>query len=89
MSNIVVRAEKLIARPIDVVQSQFVDMAHHERARVHRALEVTNARPVPTGYPLTGRLRVFVVIQEMRTKCCVTPTGARRCAACQAPMRAL
>ena len=64
MSNIIVRAEKLISRPIAVVQSQFVDLAHHERTRVHRALEVSNVRPLPTGCQFTGRRRVFGVLQE-------------------------
>jgi len=64
MSNIIVRAEKLISRPIAVVQSQFVDLAHHERTRVHSALEVSNVRPLPTGCQFTGRRRVFGVLQE-------------------------
>lgn len=76
MSNIIVRAEKLIARPIDVVQSQFVDMAHHERARVHRALEVTNARAVSTGYLFTGRRRVFGVVQEDENEVLRHPDGS-------------
>lgn len=64
MANIIVRDEKLIARPLHVVQSQFVDMAHHERNRVHRALEISNARPLPSGYRFTARRRVFGMLQE-------------------------
>jgi len=64
MSNIIVRGEKLIARPIAVVRTQFVDMAHHERTRVHNSLEVSNVRPLPDGCRFTGRRRVFGVLQE-------------------------
>ena len=60
---IVVGAEKIIARPIAVVQSQFVDMPHHERARVHGGLEIGNARPLATGYLFTARRRVFGMLQ--------------------------
>ena len=63
MSNVIVRGEKLIARPIDVVQTQFVDFAHHERTRVHRDLEVKDARPVANGFRFTGRRRVFGMLQ--------------------------
>ena len=63
MSNIIVRGEKLIARPIDVVQTQFVDMAHHERTRVHRDLEVKDARPVANGFRFTSRRRVLGMLQ--------------------------
>ncbi|TSA14707.1 MAG: hypothetical protein D4R74_07795 [Betaproteobacteria bacterium] len=63
MSNITVTGEKLIARPIDVVQTQFVDFAHHERTRVHRDLEVKDARPVANGFRFTGRRRVFGMLQ--------------------------
>jgi hypothetical protein len=75
MSNIIVRGEKLISRPIGVVQSQFVDMAHHERARVHSALEVSNARPLPTGYLFTGRRRVFGALQEDENEVVRHPDG--------------
>jgi hypothetical protein len=64
MSNIVVHAEKLIARPIEEVQSQFVDMAHHARVRVHAALEVSNVRPQDGGCRFTGRRRVLGMLQE-------------------------
>ncbi len=64
MSSIVVTGEKYIARPIEVVQSQFVDMAHHAAARVHANLEVCNVRPIGGGYRFTGRRRVFGMLQE-------------------------
>jgi hypothetical protein len=64
MSSIVVRSEKLIARPIEVVQSQFVDMAHHASARLHPTLEVSNVRPHEGGCRCTWRRRVFGMIQE-------------------------
>lgn len=64
MSSIVVHAEKLIARPIDVVQSQFVDMAHHASTSVHADLEISNVRAQEGGCRFTGRRRVFGMLQE-------------------------
>jgi hypothetical protein len=64
MATIVVRGEKLIARPLAVVQSQFVDIAHHASTRVHADLEVTNVRPQNGGCLCTGRRRVFGMLQE-------------------------
>lgn len=64
MSTITVRGEKLIARPIDVVQSQFADMAHHERAKVHSALGIHDAAPIPNGFRFTGRRRMLGAMQE-------------------------
>lgn len=64
MSNIVVQGEKLIARPIEVVQAQFVDMARHASVRVHAALEVSNVRPQDGGCRFTGRRRVLGMLQE-------------------------
>ena len=63
-SAIVVGAEKIIARPIDVVQAQFVDMPHHERAHVHSGLEIGNVRPLGgVGFLFTARRRVFGMLQ--------------------------
>jgi hypothetical protein len=76
MSNIIVRGEKLISRPIDVVQTQFVDMAHHERTRVHGTLEVSNVRPLPTGCRFTGRRRVFGALQEDENEVLRHPDGS-------------
>lgn len=39
MASIVIHGEKLIARPIQEVRSQFVDMQHHAATRVHADLE--------------------------------------------------
>lgn len=64
MSSIVIHGEKLISRPIEVVQSQFVDMAHHASTRVHAALEVSNVRPQDGGCRFTGRRRVLGMLQE-------------------------
>jgi hypothetical protein len=64
MASIVVHGEKLIARPIEVVQSQFVDMAHHASTRVHADLEVSNVRPQEGGCRFTGRRRAFGMLQE-------------------------
>jgi hypothetical protein len=76
MSNIIVRGEKLISRPIDVVQTQFVDMEHHERARVHGALEVSDARQVPGGYLFKSRRRVFGAVQESENEVLRNPDGS-------------
>jgi hypothetical protein len=64
MRSIVVHGEKLIARPIEVVQSQFVDMGHHASTRVHADLEISNVRPQEGGCRFTGRRRVFGMLQE-------------------------
>ncbi len=64
MPSIVVSAEKVIARPIAVVQAQFVDMQHHAGTRVHADLEVANVRQRDGGCVFTGRRRVFGMQQE-------------------------
>ncbi len=64
MTGIIIHGEKLIARPIEAVQSQFVDMQHHASTRVHAALEVGNVRPQPGGCRFTGRRRVLGMLQE-------------------------
>jgi len=64
MSTIIVQAEKLISRPIDVVQSQFVDFEHHASTRVHADLGVSNVRPQEGGCRFTGSRRVFGMLQE-------------------------
>jgi len=64
MASIVVQGEKLIARPIEVVRAQFVDMAHHATTRVHADLEVANVRPQEGGCRFTGRRRIFGMLQE-------------------------
>lgn len=63
MSQLVVHAEKLIARPLAVVQSQFVDMAHHARTGVHSTLAVSNVRPTDSGALFTGRRRMLGMMQ--------------------------
>lgn len=64
MATITVEGEKLIARPLEVVQSQFVDMRHHAATRVHADLEVSNVRPLADGHLVTGRRKVFGLQQE-------------------------
>ncbi len=64
MTDIVVRGEKLISRPVEVVRSQFVDMPHHASTRVHADLEVVNVRQTEDGFLFTGRRRVFGLVQE-------------------------
>lgn len=64
MASIVVHGEKLIARPIQAVQAQFVDMQHHASTRVHADLGVGNVRPKEAGCRFTARRRVFGMLQE-------------------------
>jgi len=64
MSTITVHGEKVISRPIRVVQSQFVDMARHASAGVHADLNVSNVRPKEGGCLVTGRRRVLGMLQE-------------------------
>jgi hypothetical protein len=64
MTSIVVHGEKLIARPIEVVQAQFVDMGHHASTQVHADLTVSNVRPQHGGCRFTGRRRVLGMLQE-------------------------
>lgn len=64
MNSITVQGEKVIARPTEIVQSQFVDMAHHARTRVHASLDISNVRPQDGGCRFTGRRRVFGILQE-------------------------
>ena len=75
MSNIVVKSEKVIARPIDDVRSQFVDFAHHERAAVHKGFQVSNVRQSGAGCTYTGRRRVFGMLQEDQFEVRVDPDG--------------
>lgn len=64
MAAIMESAEKIISRPIAVVQDQFVDLRHHEARGVHADLQVSNVRPVPGGCRFTGRRRVLGLLQE-------------------------
>lgn len=75
MDRIVVSGEKVIGRPVDVVRSQFVDMAHHHSTRVHAGLQVSNVRPQPNGCRFTGRRRVFGMLQEDEIEVAQTPDG--------------
>jgi hypothetical protein len=76
MSNIVVKSEKVIARPISEVRSQFIDFAHHERAGIHKGFQVSNVRPLATGCQYTGRRRVFGALQEDEFEVRVNPDGS-------------
>lgn len=75
MATVVAQAEKRIARPLEVVQSQFVDMPHHAATRVHADLEVSNVRPLPDGHLVTGRRRVFGMLQEDEIEVRRAPDG--------------
>jgi hypothetical protein len=75
MSNLVVTSEKVIARPIEEVQNQFADFAHHERAGVHKGFQVSNVRPSAAGCLFSGRRRVFGALQEDEFEARVSPDG--------------
>ncbi len=64
MPTIVVHGEKEIARPIESVRAQFVDMQHHASNPVHADLAVSNVRPQEGGCRFTGRRRVLGMQQE-------------------------
>lgn len=64
MAVVTVRGEKIIARPIAVVQSQFVDMQRHSAVGVHADLAVSNVRVLEGACRFTGRRRVFGMLQE-------------------------
>lgn len=76
MATITVEGEKLIARPLEVVQSQFVDMRHHAATRVHADLEVSNVRPLADGHLVTGRRKVFGLQQEDEIEVRRRPDGS-------------
>ncbi|HUJ76280.1 MAG TPA: hypothetical protein VL359_15565 [bacterium] len=59
MAKIVVERQKVIARPLDVVQAQFVDMQHHAKVGVHAALNVSEVRPQPSGCRAKATRRVL------------------------------
>lgn len=64
MAAVTVQGEKIIARPIAVVQSQFVDMQRHSAVGVHADLAVSNVRMLEGVCRFTGRRRVFGMLQE-------------------------
>ncbi|HET7452825.1 MAG TPA: hypothetical protein VFL12_08800 [Thermoanaerobaculia bacterium] len=64
MGTVRIEAEKVFARPISVVEAQFVDMQHHSTARVHGDLDISNVRPQQDGCLCTARRRVMGKLQE-------------------------
>lgn len=76
MATVTVEGEKLIARPLEVVQAQFVDMHHHASTRVHADLEVSNVRPLADGHLVTGRRRVLGMLQEDEIEVRRRPDGS-------------
>jgi hypothetical protein len=89
MSNIIVRGEKLISRPIAVVQSQFTDMAHHERTGVHSELGVSNVRPSADGCRFTGHRRVMGKMRESENELQRHPDGSSTLRSVAGPNRGL
>lgn len=76
MASIVVQGEKLIAKPIGMVQAQFVDMGHHHSSGVHKDLEVSNVRILEGGCVFTGRRRVFGMLQQDEIEVQRKPDGS-------------
>lgn len=76
MATVTVHAEKMIARPIDIVRAQFSDMTHHSTTRVHAGLEVANVEELQDGCRFTGRRRVFGSLQEDQIELCRQPDGS-------------
>lgn len=75
MHKVVVERQIEIARPIEVVRRQFVDMEHHCTGNVHPGLEVANLRPAGQGCTFTGRRRVLGLLQEDEIEVTSLPDG--------------
>jgi hypothetical protein len=75
MTTITAHAEKIIARPIDIVRAQFSDMTHHATTPVHAGLEVADVQAGEDGCRFTGRRRVFGMLQEDQIELRWQPDG--------------
>jgi hypothetical protein len=76
MQTIVIQREAEIARPVDVVRRQFVDMEHHCDGQVHAALGVSNVRRSSDKCLFTGRRRVFGMLHEDEIEVTSLPDGS-------------
>lgn len=75
MQTVMVQRETEIARPLDVVRQQFVDMDHHCAGRVHAQLLVTNVRRSSGICMFTGRRRVLGMLHEDEIEVTSLPDG--------------
>ena len=75
MQMVVVERQIEIARPIEVVRRQFVDMEHHCTGKVHPDLQVSNLRRDGHKCTFTGRRHVFGMLHEDEIEVCVLPDG--------------
>lgn len=78
MHSVIVERQTEIARPIEVVRRQFVDMEHHSVDRVHPDLQVVNVRRVDDKCVFTGRRRVLGMLQEDEIEVTSLPDGTSR-----------
>jgi len=76
MHTVVVQRDVEIARSVDVVRRQFVDMEHHCAGRVHADLSVTNVRQSRDMCMFTGRRRVLGMLHEDEIEVCSLPDGS-------------
>lgn len=75
MQTVVVERQIEIARPIEVVRRQFVDMDHHCTGQVHPDLQVANLRKDGDKCTFTGRRRVLGMLHEDEIEVSVLPDG--------------
>ena len=64
MTQIHAQAEIVIARPINVVRTQFMDLAHHVDTRVHPTIEVSDIHTIDRGYRYTMCRRVLGMVHR-------------------------
>ncbi len=75
MQTVVVERQIEIARPIEVVRRQFVDMDHHGTCQVHPDLQVANLRHDGDKCTFTGRRRVLWMLHEDEIEVSSLPDG--------------
>ncbi len=64
MGKILIRYERHYERPVDVVRSQFGDMAHHHRTGVHKGLAYEILADSPAECRYIQRTRILGMAQE-------------------------
>lgn len=75
MQKVVIERQIEIARPIEVVRRQFVDMDHHRTGNVHPDLKVANLRQDAEKCTFTGRRRVLGMLHEDEIEVRLLPDG--------------
>jgi hypothetical protein len=76
VQTIIVERHTEIARPIEVVRRQFVDMEHHARTGVHPDLEVRDVRRQGDVCSFIGRRRVLGMLHEDAMEVRSLPDGS-------------